>query len=249
MREERYCVQRPVTETAYQAQYQTVLRPVTNYTTRYVDQGGYVDQAYCVPGTASFPRLGWTPATQSVDPQTGIVQVTRPGLAWTTAYTPPQQLVQRVWRPNVVAQQVASVSYCPEQVAVQVPVQVCKMVTEQQVRQVPVQTTRMVQEECVRKVPYQTCRQVTERVPRQVAVQVCKMVTQEQVRQVPVVTCKMVEEERIEPYQVRVCKWVCEKHTVQVPRVVTKDVPVTYTYRVPRTITYRVPVEACDSNG
>ena len=51
----------------------------------------------------------------------------------------------------------------------QVPVQVCRMVTEQQVRQVPVQVCRMVQEECVRKVPYTTCRQVVERVPRQVA--------------------------------------------------------------------------------
>jgi hypothetical protein len=239
-------VQRPVTETAFQQQLQTVMRPVTTYSCRYVDQGCYVDQAVCVPGTQSWPRLTWAPPTQTCDPATGIVQVTRPGLAWTTSYTPPTQMVQRVWRPNVVAQQVANVSYCPQQVAVQVPVQVCKMVTEQQVRQVPVQVTRMVAEECVRKVPYQTCRQVTEHVPRQVAVQVCKMVCQEQVRQVPVVTCKMVEEERVEPYQVRVCKWVCEKHTVQVPRTVMKQVPYTYTYRVPHTITYRVPVDPCE---
>ena len=196
MREERYCVQRPVTETAYQPQCQTVMRPVTTCQTQYVDHGCYVDQAVCVPGYATLPRLAWAPPTQVCDPQTGIVQYQRGGLAWTAGYTPSQQVVQRVWRPNVVAQQVSSVHYCPEQVTVQVPVQVCKMVTEQQVRQVPIQVTRMVQEECVRKVPYQTCRQVTERVPRQVPVQVCRMVTEEQVRQVPVTTCKMVEEER-----------------------------------------------------
>ena len=128
-----------------------------------------------------------------------------------------------------------------------VPVQVTRMVTEQQVRQVPVQVCRMVQEEQVRKVPYQVCRQVVERVPRQVAVQVCRMVTEEQVRQVPVTTCRMVEEERVEPYEVRVCKWVCEKQTVQVPRIVTKQVPVTYTYRVPRTVMVQVPVDPCDA--
>ena len=172
------------------------------------------------------------------------------GAAWhgRPATTPSQQVVQRVWRPNVVARQVQQVHYCPEQVTVQVPVQVCRMVTEQQVRQVPVQVCRMVQEEHVRKVPYTTCRQVVERVPRQVAVQVCRMVTEEQVRQVPVTTCRMVEEERVEPYEVRVCKWVCEKHTVQVPRVVTKQVPVTYTYRVPRTVVMRVPVD-CGVRG
>ena len=119
----------------------------------------------------------------------------------------------------------------------QVPVQVCRMVTEQQVRQVPVQVCRMVQEEHVRKVPYTTCRQVVERVPRQVEVKVCRMVTEQHVRQVPVTTCRMVEEKHVEPFEVRVCKWVCEKQTVQVPRVVTKQVPVTYT--VPRSANRR----------
>ena len=85
MREERYCVQRPVTETAYQAQCQTVMRPVTNYQTRYVDQGCYVDQAYCVPGTASWPRLGWTPPTQTVAiHKQASCRFSAGGLAWTT---------------------------------------------------------------------------------------------------------------------------------------------------------------------
>jgi len=245
MREERYCVQRPVMETAYRAECRTVMRPVTSCRTEYVDQGCYVDQVACMPGTATWPRLTWSPGAAVTDPLTGIVQYQRPGLAWTTGYTPSQQVVQRVWRPNVVARQVPVVHYCPEQVTVQVPYQVCRMVTEQQVRQVPVQVCRMVQEQQVRKVPYTTCRQVVERVPRQVPVQVCRMVTEEQVRKVPVTTCRMVEEERVEPYQVRVCKWTCEKHTIQVPRTVMKQVPVTHTYRVPRTVVMRVPVDPC----
>src|SRR3954462_2208223 len=166
MREERYCVQRPVTETVMQPQCQTVMRPVTTCQTQYADRGCYVDQMACVPGCPVPPLPACSPRTQVCDPLTGIAQYRPGGLVWVAGYTPTQQVVQRVWRPNIVAQQVSSVHYCPEQVTVQVPVQVCKMVTEQQVRQVPIQVTRMVQEECVRKVPYQTCHQVTEHVPR-----------------------------------------------------------------------------------
>jgi hypothetical protein len=245
MREERYCVQRPVCETSYMQQCRTVMRPVTTCRTDYCDQGCYVDQVACVPGRPTWPRLTWAPATTVVDPMTGIPQVQRGGLVWAAGYTPSQQVVQRVWRPNVVARQVPVVQYVPERVVENVPVQTTRMVTEQQVRQVPVQVCRMIQEEQVRKVPYQTCRQVVERVPRQVAVQVTRMVCEEQVRQVPVTTCRMVEEERVEPYQVRTCKWVCEKQTVQVPRVVTRQEAVVHTYRVPRTVMVRVPVTPC----
>ena len=140
------------------------------------------------------------------------------------------------------------VHYCPEQVTVQVPVQVCRMVTEQQVRQVPVQVARMVQEECVRKVPYQTCRQVTERVPRQVAVQVCRMVSKSRSARC---RCHLQDGRGRDVRAVPSARLQvgCEKHTVQVPRVVTKQVPVTYTYRVPRTVMVRVPVDPCESNG
>ena len=174
MREERFVVQKPVTETVQQTQYRTVMRPVTTYTTQYADQGGFQDVVSCVPGCRSWPRLAWQQPVQTCDPMTGAVTTTRGGLAWTQTETPARQVVNRVWKPNIVAVQVPQTGYVAEQVAECVPVQVCKMVAEEQVRQVPVQVCKMVAEEQVRKVPVTTCRQVVERVERQVPVQVCK---------------------------------------------------------------------------
>ena len=200
-----------------------------------------------MPGRPTWPGLTWQPPTQVCDPLTGIAQTQRGGLVWTAGYTPSQQVVQRVWRPNVVAQQVSTVSYCPEQVTVQVPVQVCKMVTEEQVRQVPVQVCRMVQEEYVRKVPYQTCRQVVERVPRQEAVQVCRMVTEEQVRQVPVTTCRMVQEEKRRAVPgARVQMGLREADRAGAATLCGSRCRYTYTFRVPRTVMVRVPVGPCE---
>ena len=231
MREERYVVQRPVTETAYQPQVQTVMRPVTQCQTRYVDQGCYVDQ-WRVRPRCERARSCLAPATQVVDPLTGIVQAQRGGLAWTSGYTPSQQVVQRVWRPNVVAQQFNTVSYCPEQVTVQVPVQVCKMVAEEQVRQVPVQGAhgagRVRAESAGANLPAsgRTC----------AAAGSGPGLQDGDARTGPPgagTTCRMVEEEKVEPYQVRVCKWVCEKQTIQVPHVVQKQVPVPTPSRFP----------------
>ena len=79
MHEERYCVQRPVMETIQQTQYRTVMRPVTTCRIQYVDRGCYADQVSLVPGVRTWPRLGWVPATQVVDPVSGLVQVRRGG--------------------------------------------------------------------------------------------------------------------------------------------------------------------------
>ena len=110
----------------------------------------------------------------------------------------------RVWHPNVVPHQVQQVSYVPQTVAQQVPVQVCSYQPEQVHHQVPYQTCRIVQEECVRQVPFTVCRPVVERVERHVPVTVCRMVAEDCVQHVAVQTCKMVYEERVEhvPYQV-----------------------------------------------
>ena len=79
------------------------------------------------------PRLRWAPGQQVVDPLTGIVQYQRPGLAWTVAQAPPQQVVSQVWQPRVVAQQVQVTQYVPQQVVENVPVQVCRYVPEERV--------------------------------------------------------------------------------------------------------------------
>ena len=71
-REERYVVQRPVVETVQQQQIRTVMQPVTTCTTQYVDQGCYADQVSVIPGVATFPSLRWVPASQTIDPTTGV---------------------------------------------------------------------------------------------------------------------------------------------------------------------------------
>ena len=123
-REETYTVMKPVYETAYRTEYRTVYRPVTTCQTQYVDQGCYSDQVVLKPGLPTT-RLTWQSATCAVDPVTGQTVYQRPGLYWTQ--TPGGRYeVQKVWHPNVVAQQVQQTSYVPQTVAQQVPVQVCK---------------------------------------------------------------------------------------------------------------------------
>jgi hypothetical protein len=219
------------------------MRPVTTMTTQVVDQGCMVNQVTMFQPAPTRRGLTWMPASQTLDPVTGAVLVQRPGLTWATVTPAPQAVVQQVWRPNLVAQQVPVTTLCPQEVVEQIPVQVQRQVAETCTRKVPVQVCRIVNEEQVRQVPVTTYKQVVERVPKQVEVKVCKMVTEEHVRQVPVTTCKWVQEERVEPIQVRVCKIVEQQETVQQPRVVCKKVPVTYTVRVPRTVVMKVPIE------
>ena len=127
-REEAYTVMRPVYETAYRTEYHTVYQPVTTYRTQYVDQGCYAEQMVlkpCWPGT----RLAWQSGGCAVDPVTGQTVYQRAGLYW--VQTPRGEYeVQRVWRPNVVAQQIPQTCMVPQTVAQQVPMQVCKYVPE-----------------------------------------------------------------------------------------------------------------------
>ena len=153
--------------------------------------------------------------------------------------------VNRVWQPNVVAQQVQQVQYVPQTVTEQVPVQVTSYRPEQVVQKVPYQTCRIVQQEMVRKVPYTVSRPVTQHVDRKVPVQVTRMVTEEQVRRVPYQTCRMVQEERVEQVPVQVCRMEAYEETVRIPHVVEKRIPVTCNYTVPHVECYRVPVDDC----
>ena len=206
-REESYTVLKPVYETAYRTECRTVYQPVTTCQTQYVDQGCYVDQVVMKP---SWPatRLTWQSASSAVDPLTGQTVYRRPGLYWTQTPGGTYE-VQKVWRPNVVAQQVQQTSYVPQTVTQQVPMQVCKYMPEQVVRKVPVQVCRMVTEQQVRRIPVTTCKMVYEERVEPVQYQVCRMVAQQQTISVP----RTVE------------KRIPVTYTYTVPRVVCYRVP------------------------
>lgn len=158
-REECYTVMRPVYETSCRTEYHTVMQPVTTLQTRFVDRGCFAEQMVLKPGLPAT-RLTWQSAGCAVDPATGQTVYQRPGLYW--SQTPRGRYeVQRVWQPNVIAEQVPQVSYVPQTVARQIPVQVCKYVPERVVRKVPYQVCRMVAEQQTVRVP----RTVEKRIP------------------------------------------------------------------------------------
>ncbi len=206
-RDESYTVMKPVYETAYQTQCRTVLKPVTTYRTQYVDQGCYREQVVMKPAVPST-RLTWQSGTCAVDPATGRTVYQHPGLYW--VQTPRGQYeVQRVWQPNVIAQQIPQTSYVAENVSEQIPVQVCKYVPERVCRKVPVQVCKMVTEQVVRKVPVTTCRMVYEERVDKVPYQVCRMVAEQQTVRIP----RTVE------------KRIPVTYTCNVPRLVCYRVP------------------------
>jgi hypothetical protein len=241
-REEAYTVLRPVYETCRTETY-TVMRPQTVCQTQMVDQGGFVEQTVMKP-EAPATRLRWMSGTCAVDPGTGQTVYQRAGLYWVQVPRTTCE-VQRVWQPNVVAQQVQQTFMVPQTESRQVPVQTVRYEQEQMVRKIPVTTCRIVQEEVVKKVPYTVLRPVEERVEQQVPVQVCHIVTEQQVRKIPVTTCRMVYEERVVQKPVQVCKMAAMQETVHVQHLVEKRIPVTYTYSVPHVVCYREPIGPC----
>lgn len=229
-REESYTVMKPVYETAYRTECHTVLQPVTTYRTQYVDQGCASEQIVMKPAVP-VTRLGWQSGTSAVDPVTGQTFYQRPGLYW--SQTPRGEYeVQKVWHPNVVAQQIPQTSYVPQTVTQQVPMQVCKYVPEQVVRKVPVQVCRMVTEQCVRKVPVTTCKMVYEERVEQVPYQVCKMVAEQRTIRVP----RTVEKRIPVTYTYNVPRLVCYREPLDVcgnPIPAEAAVPAVTTERQP----------------
>jgi hypothetical protein len=243
-REQRTVVRRPVCETSERDEYIAHYEPVTTCTTQYVDHGGYVDQWQVHPG-ATRNSLTWVQAGYVPDPATGA-PVWRPaGLYWIPYQAPAQYSVNKVYVPNVVAQQVPQTTMVQKVEVRKVPVQTTRYVDQEVVQRIPVQVCKLVNEEHVRKVPVVSYKQVLEHVDNKVNVQVCHMVETEVVNKIPVRTMKMVDEEKTEKVQVQVCKYVEEEKTVSEPVHVTKKVPVTFTERVPRTVVMRIPVEPC----
>lgn len=203
-----YTVRRQVTDTIEKEVVSTVMKPVTTCQTRYVDQGGYVDQQSVVAGSVSN-RLRWMPGGMVTDPVTGAAYRQRAGLVWVPQAGPSKVVVNRVWQPNVVAQQIPVTQLVPEQIVTKVPVQVCRYVDEQVTKKVPYQVCRMETQVCERKVPVTTCKIVYENREEPISVRVCKMVsTTETVR-----TPRVVE------------KRIPVTYTVRTPRTVVMRIP------------------------
>lgn len=158
-RRECYTVSKPVMQTVYRTEYHTVMQPVVSTRTEYVDQGCYEEHTAYRPLPPSL-RLRRMSAGCSVDPLTGATVYQRPGLYWVEVPRGRWE-VQRVWRPNLVARQVQQTTYCPQTVARQVPVQVCRYEQQQVWRNVPYQVRRMEPVQQTIRVP----RCVEKRVP------------------------------------------------------------------------------------
>ena len=190
-------------------------------------------------------RLRWVPAGCAVDPVTGASVYHRGGLYWVQVPRVRQE-VQHVWRPNIVARQVAVTTLVPRTVQRQVPVQVCTYQPEQVCETINYQVSRLVPEQHVRQIPLTVCRPVCERVEQKVPYEVCHMVAEDRVCRVPVQTCRMVSQERVEQVPYQVCRMVAYQEAVRVPRCVERQVPVTYTRCVPRVVCCRIPLEPCE---
>jgi hypothetical protein len=181
--ERQYTVRKAVCETAEREEQCVSYVPQTVYKNVTVDRGCWQDQTVCVPGPVTN-RLACKPPSCVVDPVTGVSRYDRGGLVWVPVQGPSQQVVQRVWKPNVVVEQV------PE-------TQMAQKIT---VRKVPVQTVRYVDEPRVERIPVQTCKMVAEE--REIQVPVCVE------KQVPYTyTCSVP---RLVAYREPICGGVCD---------------------------------------
>jgi len=206
-REERYTVCRPVYETSTRTVHRTVMEPVTTYRTVYVDQGCYQDYTVFRPGLPQT-RLRWVGASCTVDPVTGRTVYQRPGLYW--VQTPGGRYeTHRVWKPNLVAQQVPQTTYCAKVVTEEVPVQTCRYEQVEMTRTIPYKVCRMVEQRYVREIPVTTYRMAWEEREQDVSYRVCRMKAVQQTVRVP----RCVE------------KRIPVTYTCSVPRVVCCRIP------------------------
>ena len=195
-------VMKPVRETVYRTENQTTYQPVTTCKTEYVDRGCYQDQVVLKPGLPRN-RLQWSSPETRWDPITGT-QVNQPaGLYWHQAQRGTYE-VQKIWRPNIVAQQVPVTTLVPQVVTRQVPVEVCRYEPEQ-VRTEPTRSAGWSGKSFAGAVHGR--KPVCERVERQVPVRVCRWVDEEVVRQVPPTTYGVVYEEQVERVPVPAGWW------------------------------------------
>src|SRR5262249_5766133 len=132
-RENRYMVQRPVLETAEREQCSTVCEPQTTYTTRYVDQGCWQEYQVLKPGPICMQPV-CIPSKCVVDPCTGLSTYIPATTGFQQVQGPSTVQVNRVWKPNVVAEQIPQTTYVQRVVVQKVPIQVCRYVNEEVVQ-------------------------------------------------------------------------------------------------------------------
>ena len=231
-------VRKPVQQTVFQEKRYTVQRPVTTYENRTVDKGGYVDSVKTEPGR-TYNRLTWQSGGTHLDPATGQQRYRLPGLYWTPLTSDPKQTVEKVYKPNIITEQVPVTTYKPETIVEQVPVNVTTYQDEQVTRVEPVQVQRMIQEEVVKRVPVTTYKPIVERIEKIVPVQVYRMEEQEVVREIPRTTYKTILEEQVR--EVKVPRQVREVQVVRKPVQVERWVPVTTTINSAKPVAARLP--------
>jgi len=219
-------VRKPVQQTVFQEKRYTVQRPVTTYENRTVDKGGYVDSVKTEPGK-TYNRLTWQSGGTHLDPATGQQRYRLPGLYWTPLTGEPKQTVEKVYKPNLVTEQVPVTTFKPETIIEQVPVNITTYQDEQVTRVEPVKVQRVIQEEVVKKIPVTTYKPVVERVEKIVPVQVYRMEEQEVIREIPRTTYKTIFEDQVQ--EIQVPRQVKETQVVQKPVQVECWVPSTPT--------------------
>jgi hypothetical protein len=127
--QQSHTVLRPVQQTVFHTECYTVNEPVTACHTEYADHGCFENHVVCREERPRT-RLSWVPAGCTVDPVSGISVAHRAGLYWVRVPRVSQEVVQ-VWRPNVVARQVAVTTLVPHTIQRQIPTQVCTYQPEQ----------------------------------------------------------------------------------------------------------------------
>ena len=199
----QYTVRRPVTETEMRAQTFTSYEPTTVMRTQYVDQGQFVNQVQQNPGRIR-KRLRFRQRTSYVDSVTGQQKFQRAGLYWVPSQGRGTTRVNRVWVPNVVAQQVQEKTYQAKQEVRQIPVQVTKYVDQVMTEEIPVQVLKWTKE------------------PHRDPYQVTTYRYEEQTENVPIRVCKWVEEKKVVKVPRCVPRWVPVTVTRMVPRPVVR---------------------------
>lgn len=218
-------VRRYVTRTVQRSVPRVSYAPVNTQRTIYVDKGQYVQRQIQKPGW-SLSALRWTNGGWITNPANGRRRYLLPGFAWDKLPAPNRTVTRRVWEPNRVAMQVPHTSYRRVVRNETVPSQVGQWVVENVTQQIPVRVCKMVTEHRTCKVPYTITRQVVQRVEKKVPVRVCKYVREERVRKVPCTYTRMVYKQCVRQVPVQVCKMVAVQKTVYVPRCVQSLAPV-----------------------